>query len=103
MRNYRCICGKRGPPQNQVMTSRAHRVMAQRLLETRRRKRLRHEHRVPWWITGGWAIDLAVAHVTRDHADVDVMMLERDEHALRGRRPRPARQHRWTAELATGP
>ena len=39
---------------------------------------------VPWWITGGWAVDLAVGHVTRDHADVDVMMLERDEHALRG-------------------
>jgi hypothetical protein len=39
---------------------------------------------VPWWITGGWAIDLAVGHVTRDHTDVDVMMLERDEHALRG-------------------
>ena len=38
----------------------------------------------PWWITGGWAIDLAVGHVTRDHADVNVMMLERDEHALRG-------------------
>jgi Aminoglycoside-2''-adenylyltransferase len=39
---------------------------------------------VRWWITGGWAIDLAVEHVTREHADVDVMMLERDEHALRG-------------------
>ena len=39
---------------------------------------------VPWWITGGWAIDLAVGHLTRDHADVNVMMLERDEHALRG-------------------
>ena len=39
---------------------------------------------VPWWITGGWAVDLAVGHVTRDHADVNVMMLERDEHALRG-------------------
>lgn len=39
---------------------------------------------VPWWITGGWAIDLAVGHVTRDHADVNVLMLERDEHALRG-------------------
>ena len=39
---------------------------------------------VPWWITGGWAIDLAVGRVTRDHADVNVMMLERDEHALRG-------------------
>jgi hypothetical protein len=39
---------------------------------------------VPWWITGGWAIDLAAGHVTRDHAEVNVMMLERDEHALRG-------------------
>ena len=39
---------------------------------------------VPWWITGGWAVDLAAGHVTRDHADVNVMMLERDEHALRG-------------------
>lgn len=38
---------------------------------------------LPWWITGGWAIDLAVGHVTRDHTDIDVMMLERDEHALR--------------------
>ena len=37
---------------------------------------------VPYWITGGWAIDLAVGRVTRDHADVDVMMLERDKHAL---------------------
>ncbi|MGI8450327.1 MAG: nucleotidyltransferase domain-containing protein [Streptosporangiaceae bacterium] len=37
-------------------------------------------------ITGGWAIDLATGHVTRDHADVNVnvMMLKRDEHALRG-------------------
>ena len=39
---------------------------------------------VPWWITGGWAIDLAVGHLTRDHADVNVMMLERDEHVLHG-------------------
>ena len=39
---------------------------------------------VPWWITGGWAIDLAAGHLTRHHADVNVMMLERDEHALRG-------------------
>lgn len=37
---------------------------------------------VPYWIIGGWAIDLAVGHVTRDHADVDVMVLERDKHAL---------------------
>lgn len=39
---------------------------------------------VPWWITGGWAIDLAAGQLTREHTDVNVMMLERDEHALRG-------------------
>jgi hypothetical protein len=39
---------------------------------------------VPWWIAGGWAIDLAVGQVTRPHDDVDVVLLERDEHALRG-------------------
>jgi hypothetical protein len=37
---------------------------------------------VPYWIIGGWAIDLAVGRMTRGHADVDVMMLERDKHAL---------------------
>ena len=37
---------------------------------------------VPYWIIGGWAIDLAVGRVTRDHADVDVMLLERDKDAL---------------------
>jgi hypothetical protein len=37
---------------------------------------------VPYWIAGGWAIDLAVGRVTRDHADVDVMLLERDKHVL---------------------
>ena len=36
----------------------------------------------PYWIAGGWAIDLAVGRVTRDHADVDVMLLDRDRHAL---------------------
>ncbi len=38
---------------------------------------------VPYWIAGGWAIDLAAGRVTREHADVDVMLHERDEHALR--------------------
>lgn len=38
---------------------------------------------VPWWIGGGWAVDLAVGRPTRPHDDVDVVLLERDEHALR--------------------
>lgn len=39
--------------------------------------------RVPWWIAGGWAIDLAAGRISRAHHDIDVMILERDEHALR--------------------
>jgi len=38
---------------------------------------------VPWWIGGGWAIDLAAGTPTRPHGDIDVVLLERDEHALR--------------------
>ena len=69
---------------------------------------------VPYWIIGGWAIDLAAARVTRDHADVDVMLLERDKHALwtdlpeadvqiarRGREPRLLTLHSKNLLLPT--
>ena len=26
----------------------------------------------PWWIAGGWAIDLFVGHVTREHGDIEI-------------------------------
>lgn len=32
----------------------------------------------PWWIAGGWAIDLHVGHQTREHADIDVLVLRED-------------------------
>ena len=42
----------------------------------------------PWWIAGGYAIELAVGRRVRDHGDVDVMMLRQDQlhlhDALRG-------------------
>ena len=34
--------------------------------------------RKPWWIAGGWALDLFVGHQTRPHADLDVGILRRD-------------------------
>jgi hypothetical protein len=37
---------------------------------------------VPWWIAGGYAIELAVARPVRDHADVDVLVLRRDQLAV---------------------
>jgi hypothetical protein len=32
----------------------------------------------PWWIAGGWAIDLFVGQQTRPHDDLDVLVLRRD-------------------------
>jgi hypothetical protein len=36
----------------------------------------------PWWISGGWAIDLHLGRVSRSHHDVDVLVLRRDQEAL---------------------
>lgn len=38
---------------------------------------------VPWWIAGGWAIDLFLERQTREHEDIDVLILRRDQHAIR--------------------
>jgi hypothetical protein len=38
----------------------------------------------PWWIAGGWALDLFLGGFTRPHADLDVGVFRCDaEHALR--------------------
>ena len=36
---------------------------------------------VPWWVGGGWAIDLFVGRVTRDHQDVDLAIARTDQRA----------------------
>jgi len=33
----------------------------------------------PWWIAGGWAIDLHLGQETRAHADTDVLVLRDDQ------------------------
>jgi hypothetical protein len=33
---------------------------------------------VPWWIAGGWAIDLFLGRETRPHGDLDVGVLRRN-------------------------
>ena len=37
----------------------------------------------PWFIAGGWASDLFLGRVTREHEDVDVAVLRPDQFALR--------------------
>jgi hypothetical protein len=38
--------------------------------------------RTPWWICGGWALDLFLNRETRRHDDLDVAVLRRDQPAL---------------------
>jgi hypothetical protein len=40
-----------------------------------------------WWISGGWAIDLHVGRVTREHHDIDVVTMRKDQAAVRGAMP----------------
>ena len=35
--------------------------------------------RVPWWIAGGWAIDLFLGRQTREHGDTDVLIRRDDQ------------------------
>jgi hypothetical protein len=43
---------------------------------------------VPWWVAGGYAIELAVGRPFRVHSDIDILLLRRDQlavqHALAG-------------------
>lgn len=37
---------------------------------------------VPWYVAGGWAIDLFAQRLTRDHHDVDLMVARSDQGAI---------------------
>jgi hypothetical protein len=37
----------------------------------------------PWWVSGGWAIDLFLGQVTRQHGDLEVGLFRDDQEALR--------------------
>jgi len=37
----------------------------------------------PWWVAGGWAIDLFLGRQTRGHGDLDIEILRRDQLELR--------------------
>jgi hypothetical protein len=37
---------------------------------------------IPWWIAGGWAIDLFLGRESRAHQDTDVLILRKDQLAL---------------------
>jgi hypothetical protein len=39
-------------------------------------------YRRPWWVAGGWALDLVLGHKTRPHADLEISVLTGDQQAL---------------------
>ncbi len=39
---------------------------------------------IPWWVAGGWALDLFIGRETRRHDDTDVEILKRDQLKLEG-------------------
>jgi hypothetical protein len=41
----------------------------------------------PWWIAGGWAIELAAGRPLREHSDIDVLLLRRDQLAAQDALP----------------
>jgi hypothetical protein len=50
----------------------------------------------PWWIGGGWAIDLFLGRTTREHADLDFVVLRDHQQAVRAALPG------WDLQLAHG-
>jgi hypothetical protein len=58
------------------------------------------KYRRPYWVAGGWALDLFADRVTRPHSDVDVLVLARDLDYVADMftRPRPVVQHPETGE-----
>ena len=50
-----------------------------------------------WWIAGGWGIDLWLGEQTRDHVDLDVAILRRDQRVFRDT------LSGWELHVATAP
>ncbi len=45
--------------------------------------RLMRGYERPWWVGGGWALDLFLGRTTRPHGDLDVVVLRNDQGRLR--------------------
>jgi hypothetical protein len=48
----------------------------------------------PWWVAGGYAIELHVGRAVREHEDVDLLVLRDDQEAIRAQLPG------WEAQVA---
>ena len=52
--------------------------------EVRRVGALLRDLRCGWYVCGGWALDLFLGRVTRDHKDVDIAFARRDQSEVQG-------------------
>src|SRR4051812_23327521 len=61
------------------------------------RFRLFKDVAAPWWVAGGWGIDLWLGEQTREHLDLDVAVLRRDQNVFW------KKLSTWDLHLATAP
>jgi hypothetical protein len=41
-----------------------------------------HDFQRPWWVAGGWAVDMFLGSITRSQSDVDIAVLRADQDML---------------------
>lgn len=52
-------------------------------VELTKLSRLLNDFKQPWFIAGGWAIDLFLEDVTRIHKDIEIAIFSKDQSSLR--------------------
>lgn len=57
--------------------------MEWRRVEPREAAALMRGYARPWWIGGGWALDLFLGRETREHGDIDVVVFRADQQQAR--------------------
>ena len=64
--------------------------------------RILDQHRVDYWLFGGWAVDFCVGAVTREHHDIDVAAWRRDYDAIRAALEAAGWRHTPVADEVVG-
>ncbi len=57
--------------------------MTENFEEVLKIKKLMTGFKKPWFIAGGWAIDLFIGHPTREHQDIEIAIFRKDQRAIR--------------------
>jgi hypothetical protein len=60
------------------------------------------QHRIDYWLFGGWAVDFCVGAVTREHDDIDVAAWRHDDDAIRAALEAAGWRHTPVADEVVG-